>query len=181
MTHKGIAGIAVLIAIGALLAIGSAGYFYTRSNAPTPPEVKEEGPAAVIPVDGGIRVEDISPDILNNKKIATVFWKLENAGPEGDVLQRTKVAIVFRGVEHEIGIYNGGCVELGRNPGVDGKGLLIKDGELAAVQCWYGGGGDEIAVFKDADGFSLRVGELGEGEEGAGIFRGNFTTKFNLD
>lgn len=62
----------------------------------------------------------------------------------------------------------------------DGKGLLA--GELAAAQCWFAGGGDEIGVFAHEDGgFDIMVGQLGEGEEGSGVFRGNFHIRNTIE
>ena len=75
-----------------------------------------------------------------------------------------------------MGTFAGSCSEIGASGGIDGKGLLA--GELGAAQCWFAGGGNEIGVFADEDGgLEVMVGELGEGEEGAGMFRGDFSIK----
>lgn len=103
----------------------------------------------------------------------TIEWRFTEA-PEVDSIPYTKVTVVINGTDYEAGTFTGSCSEVKENGGIDGKGLLA--GELSAVQCWFAGGGNEVGAFAHEDGgIEVMVGELGEGEEGAGVFRGNFT------
>jgi hypothetical protein len=110
---------------------------------------------------------DDSADMKTSGKIG-IKWEFVNAG-EKDGIPYTRV--MLNG--NHIGDYQGTCSEVGAEGGVDGKGLLT--GEVAAAQCWYAGGGDEIGVFGNEDGgVDVMTGELQEPSgEGEG-FRGNF-------
>lgn len=105
----------------------------------------------------------------------SIAWHFTEA-EEVEGTPYTSVAVVINGTSYEAGKFTGSCQEIGASGGVDSKGLLA--GELSGAQCWFAGGGNEIGVFAHEDGgFDIMVGELGEGEEGSPLFRGNFTVK----
>lgn len=106
---------------------------------------------------------------------AKIDWSFTEE-TERDGIPYTKVTVNIDGAVYETGSFAGSCVQIGATGGVDGEGLLA--GELSAVQCWFAGGGNEIGVFaNEGGGYDILVGELGEGEEGGGFFRGNFEVK----
>ncbi len=107
-----------------------------------------------------------------------ISWQYASQA-EVDGIPYTHVTAVIDGTEYAVGAFTGSCSEIGESGGVDGKGLLA--GELSATQCWFAGGGNEVGVFAHEDGgYQILVGELGEGEEGAGLFRGNFEIKIDI-
>ena len=107
-----------------------------------------------------------------------ISWKFENRG-EVDGMPQTNVDVMLNGTTYSMGNFTGTCSEVKENGGIDGTGLLA--GELSAVQCWFAGSGDEIGVFAHEDGgYQIMVGELGEGDEGRAVFRGNFEIKHDI-
>lgn len=127
---------------------------------------------------GGVGYFAMNQQTPAEKEREAIIWNLEEAG-ETEGMPQTKVSVAIDGTTYETGTFTGSCSEISPNGGVDGKGLLV--GELSAVQCWFSGGGNEIAVFAHEDGgYDIMVGELGEGEEGAGVFRGNFVIKNSI-
>lgn len=130
---------------------------------------------------GGIGYVAMNPGVFQTPTDGepVITWHFSNAG-EIDAMPYTNVRVVINGTAYEMGEFVGSCSEIGANGGIDGKGLLA--GELSAVQCWFAGGGNEIGVFAHEDGgFDIMVGELGEGEEGRGVFRGNFSIKNTIE
>lgn len=110
---------------------------------------------------------------------SSIVWHFRNAG-ELDGVSYTNVVVAINNRSYEMGKFMGSCSEIGANGGVDGKGLLA--GELSAAQCWFAGSGDEIGVFAHEDGgFDIMVGSLSEGEEGTGLFRGDFKVKQTVE
>lgn len=160
MAHKkGFATITILlIALGVAL-LGGAGYIAMNPevlHAPVNDTAKEDNGAATT-------------------EKSSIAWRLESAG-ETEGMPYTNVTAVINGKAYDMGKFIGSCSEIGANGGIDGKGLLA--GELSATQCWFAGGGNEIGVFASEDGgFEIMVGELSEGEEGSGMFRGGFSIK----
>ncbi|MES2014359.1 MAG: hypothetical protein V4437_00900 [Patescibacteria group bacterium] len=114
-----------------------------------------------------------TPSQENRIKEPVISWKFE-AAAEKDNVPYTNVSVTVNGTAHAVGSFQGSCSQVGASGGVDGKGLLA--GELSAAQCWFAGGGDEVGVFATEDGgLEVMTGVLSEGEEGAGVVRGNFT------
>jgi len=112
---------------------------------------------------------------------AKVFsWSLEDAGTDESIgAPRTKISLVADGVAYDAGTYNGSCQTITANGGVDGKGLLT--GEIAGVQCWFAGGGDEIGIFNEDGALVLKHGFLDEPQgDGTGGTRGGFTAILSL-
>jgi len=159
MKHqKGFATATVLLVLFGIIVLG--GVLYVAMN-----------PEALQTLTGG------SPEANVDGKVS-IAWRFTDAGVS-DGIPYTSVAVVINGGAHEMGKFAGSCSEIGANGGIDGKGLLA--GELSAAQCWYAGGGNEIGVFAHEDGgVDIMVGELSEGEEGAGMFRGDFSVKNSL-
>jgi hypothetical protein len=142
---KGFALVSLLAVVLGVLVLGGAGYWAMKPQAAQAPE------------DG-------------SSKIAWHF----TSEAEADGIPYTSIAVSIDGTLYEAGRFTGSCSEVAANGGIDGKGLLI--GELSAAQCWFAGGGNEIGVFAHEDGgYDLMVGELSEGAEGAGLFRGDFS------
>ncbi len=124
----------------------------------------------------------MNPQILqkpaNESAKSSIEWRFTDAG-EVDAMPHTNVMVVINGTAYDTGTFTGSCSEIGASGGVDGKGLLA--GELSAAQCWFAGGGNEIGVFAHEDGgFDIMVGFLSEGEEGSGLFRGDFEVKESI-
>ena len=154
--NKGFGMVAVLVVVLGIMALGGAGYVAMN------PEVLDTFRGEGAEGNGKISIE----------------WNLTSAG-EVDGMPYTNVAVYINGGINQVGKFLGSCSEIGATGGVDGKGLLA--GELSAVQCWFAGGGNEIGVFAHEDGgVDIMVGELGEGEEGAGVFRGDFSVKNSI-
>ena len=129
-------------------------------------------------VKSGDTLWDISARFLRDPWHWPEIWYVnpQVANPHliypGDVL----TLVYVDGKEYVVGTFEGSCAEIGASGGVDGKGLLA--GELAAAQCWFAGGGDEIGVFAHEDGgYQIMVGTLEEPIEGGAGFRGDFGIK----
>ncbi len=166
--HKGFAVPAALIVVFGILLIGGIGYAAMNPDlftAPERPSVSGENDVQTAPGD---HPEEDQVTVTPSD----ITWRFTSAG-EVQGIPYTKVTVSINGVDYEAGAFTGSCSEIGANAGIDGKGLLI--GEIAAAQCWFAGSGDEVGVFGHEDGgFEIMVGELSEGEQGMGLFRGNF-------
>ncbi len=157
-THKGFVSTGLILILGILL-IGGGGYVLMNPEvmkAPTEDTTKEEVANTVAQGKLGIK------------------WEFIDAG-EKEYIPYTRV--MLNG--HHVGDFQGSCAEVGAEGGVDGKGLLA--GELAAAQCWFAGGGDEIGVFAREDsGVEVMVGKLEEPIEGGAGFRGDFEIRTDI-
>lgn len=107
----------------------------------------------------------------------SVVWKIEPLGVDGP--GKAEVTAIINGEEHFVGTFEGTCAEIG-SEGSAVSELLIAEGEVAGVTCYYAGAGDEIGIFKTDEGLSIRVGEIAEPTAESDSFRGNFTTKLDL-
>lgn len=179
-THKGFAAVTALIVVLGLIVLGGAGYVALNPQVMGTSEQVQE-------TDDGVQTEpgdhqevdrDANDGMQANAK-TTISWRLTNAGENTEGMPQTNVIAVVDGKSYETGKYLGSCSEIGASGGIDAKGLLA--GELSAVQCWYAGSGNEIGVFAHEDGgYQILVGELSEGEAGAGLFRGAFEIKIDI-
>lgn len=165
-----------IIVLLVIIIIAFAGYVVMQPEGSN----KMTNPATSSSTVSTVSEQTASGDVGNTtaSKKSSIVWKLSSAGtsPTDESMTFTNVAVVINNTSYEIGKFAGSCSEVGASGGVDGKGLLT--GELSAVQCWFAGGGDEIGVFAHEDGgFDILVGELSEGEDGAGLFRGDFKVK----
>lgn len=162
MNHnKGFTLTTVLVIVLGIIVLGGAGYVAMN------PQVFQT-------VMGETEDRDANEDVSANAA-ASISWRFADAG-EVDAMPYTNVTVVVNGAAYDMGKFIGSCSEIGASGGIDGKGLLV--GELSAAQCWFAGGGNEIGVFGHEDGgVEIMVGSLSEGEEGAGMFRGDFSIK----
>lgn len=160
--HRGFAAVAAIVIGLAVLGLGAGAYVAMKSAPAGEPAAQEEGSAQVAGEQGQGGEEKMS-----------IGWRITAMG-EVDGIPQTRVEAIINGEAHDAGTFAGTCGEVGASGGIDGKGLLV--GELAAVQCWYAGGGEEIGVFAHEDGgVDILVGTLEEGAEGGeGMFRGDF-------
>jgi len=150
--HKGFTITTVLLVVLGIIIMGGVGYVVMNQQAP-------------------VEKEDATTEL-------SITWNFTDAG-ETEGVPHTKVSVAIDGTTYEAGTFTGSCSEIGSNGGVKGNGLL--PGELSAAQCWFAGGGNEIGVFAHEDGgYAIMVGDLGEEEEGAGVFRGNFSIKHSI-
>lgn len=171
--HKGFAAVTALLVVLGIIVIGGAGYVALNPEVLKAPAPEEEGAAD----ESAKHTDWIEVESTQNGKIG-IEWEFESMG-EIQSVPYTKVFVIINGTSHDTGSFPGSCSEVGASGGIDGKGLLA--GELAATQCWFAGSGDEIGVFAHEDGgYDIMVGELGEPEEGAASFRGNFEVKITL-
>lgn len=167
--HKGFAAVTALIIVLGIIVVGGVGYVALNPEVLQAPENVQTEPGDHAEVDHEAN-EGLSADAN-----LSVVWNFAGAG-EVNGVPKTAVTVVINGKAYKMGTFDGSCSEVGASGGIDGKGLLT--GELSAAQCWFAGGGSEIGVFgHEQGGVEVMVGELSEGEEGAGIFRGNFDIK----
>jgi hypothetical protein len=159
--HKGFATASVLLVILILLVLGGAGYVAIN-------------PGAMQKLEG--KTESSNAAATSTK--ASISWSFTSAA-EVDGIPYTNVTAVINGKSYSTGTFQGSCSEVGASGGIDGKGLLA--GELAAAQCWYAGGGDEIGVFANEDGgYEIMTGALSEGDAETPGFRGDFKIKTQI-
>lgn len=164
---KGFTTTATILIVLGLLILGGAGYVAMN------PEVLQQTAGES---SQEVNVEAETTTASGNEPL--INWRFVSAG-EVDAMPYTNVTVVVNGEAFDMGRFLGSCSEVTTDGGIDGKGLLI--GELSAAQCWFAGGGNEIGVFAHEDGGAeIMVGELSEGEEGAGLFRGNFDIKHTI-
>jgi hypothetical protein len=170
--HKGFVSITVLLIALGVIALGVGGYVVMKSEpSPAPMEEEDDG-AQTAPGD---HPEEEQEGGVGADANVSIDWNFKSEG-EIEGTPYTTVTVTVNGVAHEVGRFVGSCSEVNAGGGIDGAGLLT--GELAAAQCWFAGGGNEIGVFAHEDGgVEIMVGELSEGEEGAGMFRGDFNIK----
>lgn len=164
--HKGFAAVTALLVIFGVLVLGGAGYVAMN-------------PAALqAPAEESLEMETTESEEKGLNAKSSIEWRFAEAG-ELLGTPRTSVTVVVDGTAYAMGTFEGSCSEIGASGGIDGTGLLA--GELSAAQCWFAGAGNEIGVFAHEDGgYDLLVGELSEGAEGAGMFRGDFTVSSTI-
>lgn len=170
--HKGFAAVtALLVVLGLIIVVGGG---YVALN----PKVLEAPADDGVQTEAGDHPEEEHEAGEGVTADATISWTFTSAG-EIEHTPYTNVAVQVGTKVYQVGKFAGSCAEVGATGGVDGKGLLT--GEVAAAQCWFAGGGDEIGVFTHEDGgYDIMVGELEESIEGSAGFRGNFEVKIPL-
>jgi hypothetical protein len=99
-------------------------------------------------------------------KERTFSWRFEFRDQEGSLPPSTHVALITGGNLYDLGRYAGSCTEIK-------KENLLPD-EVAAVLCWWAGGGDEIGVFKEGERYIVKQGIQDEGTAEGGGTRGQF-------
>ena len=172
-THKGFGLMAAVFVIAGLLVLGGGAYIVLNPQA-----VGESGDETEQQADRKGPKGWIELDSMNSAK-TSISWKFNDMDFDANNTPHTEVIVYVEGKEYVVGTFQGSCSEVGASGGVDGKGLLA--GELAAAQCWYAGGGDEIGVFAHEDGgYQIMVGTLEESIEGSAGFRGDFKIKTDI-
>jgi hypothetical protein len=165
--QKGFAAMVTLFVVLGIIVVVGGGYVAMN------PEVLQTQKA-----DDGVQTEPGDHQEVEQEAKHSIVWRFTSA-TEVQGVSQTAVTVLIDGTPYDMGTFDGSCSEIGATGGVDGKGLLA--GELSAAQCWFAGGGKEIGVFAHEDGgFDIMVGELSEGEEGAGVFRGDFKVDITI-
>lgn len=179
-THKGSALVITLLVVLGILVVGGGAYVATRSMEPTQ---TEETDTTQTVSDENSEEERAADESVAVSAEASISWKLEDAG-EYDYSPHTKVSVIIDGTTYDTGTYQGTCKEIDEDGGTiwigaEKGGLLA--GELAAMQCWWGGGGSEIGVFAHEDGgYQIMVGKLDEGSAELPGFRGDFEVTIDI-
>ena len=108
----------------------------------------------------------VDPSIFakHTEGVAWTYQTIENK-ESGEF--KTKVFLLTQGKKYDTGTYAGTCNQI--------DSTQLTDGEVSAVLCWFAGHGDEVGVFKDANGYTVKHGEVQEGAAEDKGFRGNFT------
>lgn len=105
-------------------------------------------------------------------KERTFAWRFEFRESEGALPPSTHVALITNGEVYDLGRYAGSCAEIADDQ--------LLENEVAAVLCWWAGGGDELGVFKEGDRYVVKQGIQEEGTaEGLGQ-RGDFQELITL-
>jgi hypothetical protein len=86
------------------------------------------------------------------------------------------VTLIYNGKSIAVGTYPCLCAPL--DVSTDKNSLLA--GEISGVLCWWAGSGDEIGIFKEGNGYVVKVGSQDEGDAESPGFRGDFKTVMNL-
>ena len=116
--------------------------------------------------------ESSSPVVV---KQVSYSWDFAQSALDSNGVPHTTITMTYMSKVYPVGTYIGTCHEL-----LASEVGILNDkpdmNEVARVQCWFAGSGDEIGVFKENGKSSIKAGQLGEGEEGGASFRGNFKT-----
>ncbi len=167
--EKGFAATAALLVALLVIMVGIGGYVAMN------PEILGERPEN----ENGTNIEEIDQSEVSAETTARISWRFTDAGEE-DGIPYTDVTVTINDEPYTVGKFQGSCAEVGASGGVDGRGLLA--GELAAAQCWFAGGGNEIGIFaNEAGGIDIMVGVLDEGTAETASFRGDFEVRQTID
>jgi hypothetical protein len=105
----------------------------------------------------------------------TPSWQItENGTDDSSGAPKSKVALTINGSTHQLGTYVGTCSE------ISASAWTLLEYETSGVICWWAGGGQEIGLFEDSKGLTVRVGDLDEGSDETPGVRGNFRTLVEL-
>jgi hypothetical protein len=100
-------------------------------------------------------------------KHSTAFaWTYQTVENKDTGEVKTRVFLLTPTKKYDVGSYAGTCTQM--------KSSNLIEGEVSAVLCWYAGFGDEIGVFRDKTGYTVKHGEVQEGSAGDKGFRGNY-------
>jgi len=152
------------IAIGILLLVGVIVGVYVFTS--------KQVAAPVTTVEKPEKVQATSTPVLSKLVAHDISWKIIETETNAYGTPHAEISVTIDGVEKVVGTYPGICHEMTASGGIDGTGLV--EGELAAVQCYWAGGGDEIGVFENGTGTVIKIGEMNEGTSQTLFFRGNF-------
>lgn len=139
----------VLVLIAVIAVVLAAFMLMQRQAvAPAPPAANEEVPASA-------------------QSERTFSWRFATTESDDGMPPRTQVDLITDGDVYDAGAYAGSCAE------VAAENLLPN--EVSGVVCWWAGGGDEIAIFKEGGRYVLKHGLQEESTAESDGFRGNFT------
>ncbi len=167
-----------LIVLGLVIGIGiGAGYFFFANFKGTEAPHENVLMATTNAPSGGSATSSVAAVA---SAPLSFTWEFKDVTKASDTNSSTQVSLVAGGKSHVLGTYQGSCKTVAANEtGVLGE-KADADELSPRVQCWFAGGGDEIGLFKDGAGYSVKVGQLEEGIEGGAAFRGNFKTTIPL-
>lgn len=77
---------------------------------------------------------------------ADISWKIENASSTDEAVPRQTVTLLVRGKEYPLGEYSGCVISMSAPEN-------LEPGEVARESCWFAGAGEDLSVFKDAQGY----------------------------
>jgi hypothetical protein len=97
----------------------------------------------------------------------TFDWRFATTESDDGMPPRTQVDFITNGDVYDAGAYAGSCAEIAA------ENLLPN--EVSGVVCWWAGGGDEIAVFKEGERYVLKHGFQEESTDESDGLRGDFT------
>jgi hypothetical protein len=164
--NKGIAWLPVLV-IAAVLIIGGAEYLYYNPLS-TPVPVSN-----IAVQNNGVASTTVGEKSHASIPVHAISWSLADGGSNMPPPARTGVTITIDGKSTYVGSFQGACREVVSGGGILGDSLL--PGEIAAMQCYFAGGGDEIGVFENEHGgVVIKTGQLDEPTAQSQAFRGNF-------
>lgn len=103
-----------------------------------------------------------------------ITWEFKDITDAASLTPITAVTILVDGTPREIGNLEGSCSAIG-----DSSWTLLP-GEYAGAICYFAGGGTEIGVFKEGEGYVVKQGMVEEGDAEIPGSRANFTTLFTL-
>lgn len=116
---------------------------------------------------------------------SSITWKFDAAGVDAQAVPLTNVTLIVGDKTYPVGKYQRTCKVIS-DLSSPWFGTSVIEGEtgteVSGVRCYYGGGGDEIGVFKEGTALVVKRGEISEpqGPGSGGAFRGNFETLFTL-
>ncbi len=177
--HKGIAPLIIVLGIALVLAVGGA-YVAVHPAIIGTPAIHQEATTTAEVHTQTAPGDHPEVDHSANEGIvlsgADIHWKIDEPDERG-YMPYTHVSVLIGETMHDLGTFVGHCNQIG----VNGDSNPLLAGELAAVQCWWGGGGNEIGVFAHEDGgYQIMIGDLDEGGAHDLGIRGNFKIKADV-
>jgi hypothetical protein len=104
--------------------------------------------------------------VMESKHADGFAWTYQTVENKDTGEIKTRVFLNTGSKKYDTGSYAGTCSQI--------KSSNLIEGEVSAVLCWYAGFGDEIGIFKDSHGYTIKHGEVQEGSGEDKGFRGNF-------
>lgn len=102
-------------------------------------------------------------------------WQFAEEGEdEATGAPMTSVTLIVDGEARALGTFMGSCLV------VDGTSWELVESELTGAICYFAGGGDELGVFAEGDGYVVKKGIVEEGSAEVPGFRGDFETILSL-
>lgn len=103
------------------------------------------------------------------EEVQPVFaWRFVEEGEGIYGAPQMRVFLSMNDMEKEIATTTGSCAEL--------TGDRLDSGQVTSALCWWGGAGDEFAVYKEGKAYVVKKGQQDEPAPDYPGFRGNFET-----